>query len=82
MQSATIIIRVKFQDKEKSMKFSPDAPIWEIVKEIQEKTGEGGNDHLLYQPAQFGNKSRWLLANHTLRFYDIQSNVCDFLCTK
>lgn len=60
------------------MKFSNDQPIWEILKEIQEKQGgEGGQDHGLFQPPANGKKGRWLKPNHTLKFYDVQSGVRD-----
>jgi hypothetical protein len=80
MQSsgAAVLLKIRLVklNQDKSMKFANDSPIWEILKEIQEKQGgEGGQDHGLFQPPSPGKKGRWLKPNHTLKYYDVQSGV-------
>jgi hypothetical protein len=62
-------------EQQKTMRFPPDMPVYEILKEIKEKTDHGGADHGLFQPGSRGTKPRWFALNRTLKFYGVGSNV-------
>ena len=49
----------------------------ETLRDIKEKTGEGGRDHGLMRPAdpKTGRTAKWLQLDRTLQFYDIKAGV-------
>eukprot|EP00005_Dracoamoeba_jomungandri_P004888 CAMPEP_0174252644 /NCGR_PEP_ID=MMETSP0439-20130205/2023_1 /TAXON_ID=0 /ORGANISM="Stereomyxa ramosa, Strain Chinc5" /LENGTH=2477 /DNA_ID=CAMNT_0015333213 /DNA_START=52 /DNA_END=7482 /DNA_ORIENTATION=+ len=59
----------------KSMRFTQMMSVSETLKEIKDKTGEGGRDHGLMRPADpvTGRTARWLDPERTLQFYDIHA---------
>lgn len=59
------------------MKFAPLMSVSEVLNQIREKSGEGGEDHGLFQPAHEAKRAaRWLRPDRTLQFYDLRINVC------
>eukprot|EP01125_Pyxidicula_operculata_P006605 TRINITY_DN227_c1_g1_i1.p1 TRINITY_DN227_c1_g1~~TRINITY_DN227_c1_g1_i1.p1 ORF type:complete len:2471 (-),score=884.91 TRINITY_DN227_c1_g1_i1:132-7544(-) len=60
----------------KVLRFGSDMSVAECLKEILEKTGEGGRDHGLFLPPnkESGKKGQWLSKNKALRFYGIKNN--------
>lgn len=57
--------------------------LW-ITNQWNLQTGEGGEDHGLFQPAGEGKRgARWLRMDRTLQYYDLKINVCSYLlfCT-
>ena len=66
-------------EQEKTMKFPSDFALWEVCKEIAEKTGIGGADHGIFVPPSGLKKGRWLHSTNTLKYYDILSGVCYIL---
>lgn len=61
--------------KTKTMRFTGNMSIAECLKDIREKTEEGGADHGLFRPKNDlkHRQSAWLALNRTLFFYDIVS---------
>lgn len=76
---AAINLKIKVSDgSTKVFRFSIDAPIGDLLKDIREKIGEEGpgKDHGLFQPGSKGKPARWLKANRTMKFYGINNGVC------
>jgi hypothetical protein len=78
----SLSLRIKYQkfgttsETLKVIKFAPNQGIAEACRMCQEKIGEGGPDHGLFQPGNDGRRPpRWLRADRTLAFYDLQNNV-------
>jgi hypothetical protein len=61
----------------KTMRFMQTMSVSETLKDIKDKTNEGGRDHGLYQPEdqKLGRNARWLKPDKTLQFYDIKAGV-------
>lgn len=67
----------------KTMRFAESMSVAEALKQIQEKTpeGGGGKDHWLFKPLNedSGPKGgKWLRPERTLEFYDLRANVIFF----
>ncbi|EFA77155.1 filopodin [Heterostelium album PN500] len=64
----------------KTFRFSPEMTVAEVCSQIREKTGEGGEDHGLFQQGIDGKSvSRWLSNEKSLQFYDINADsVLDY----
>ena len=60
----------------KTMRFMQDLSVSEVAAEIRDKHSVGGPDHGIFQPEQKGvSIGRWLQADRTLQYYDLQSNT-------
>jgi hypothetical protein len=69
------IVNVDTSGQQKTMRFMNDMSIAEVCKEIQAKTGIGGPDHGLFQPASEKQPARWLKENKTLQSYGLLNMV-------
>ena len=62
-------------NQSKTLRFGPTMSVSEACRQIQEKTGEGGDDHGLFQRGIEGKRpSRWLRPERTLQYYDLKAN--------
>eukprot|EP00013_Stygamoeba_regulata_P005570 CAMPEP_0177638538 /NCGR_PEP_ID=MMETSP0447-20121125/5541_1 /TAXON_ID=0 /ORGANISM="Stygamoeba regulata, Strain BSH-02190019" /LENGTH=2427 /DNA_ID=CAMNT_0019140505 /DNA_START=274 /DNA_END=7558 /DNA_ORIENTATION=+ len=58
----------------KTMRFSSDMTVSDMVEDIHQKTGKGGPDHGMFLPPEEGVRNgMWLDEDKTLVFYDLQS---------
>jgi len=59
----------------KTMRFNQTMSVSETLKDIMDKTNEGGRDHGLFQPPdeKIGRTGRWLRPDKTLLFYDLKA---------
>jgi len=59
----------------KAMRFNQTMSVSETLRDIKDKTGEGGRDHGLMRPAdpKTGRTAKWLQLDRTLQFYDIKA---------
>lgn len=74
----TLKVYIETTAQTKTLRFSGDEAVAEIIKEIREKTGEGGADFGIFVPANPLSKmpGQWLERNRALRFYNIKNDVC------
>jgi len=73
--SVQLKVFVTAQDKTVVMRFNMDMGISEVLKQIKEKTGEGGADHGLYlKKSDVVGPAKWLRTDKTLAFYDFHNN--------
>eukprot|EP01117_Protostelium_nocturnum_P014479 TRINITY_DN550_c0_g1_i1.p1 TRINITY_DN550_c0_g1~~TRINITY_DN550_c0_g1_i1.p1 ORF type:complete len:2591 (+),score=755.90 TRINITY_DN550_c0_g1_i1:291-8063(+) len=57
------------------MKFAPTMYVIEAIRQIRDKTEEGGEDHGLFQPATTGARAaRWLKEDRMLSYFELQPN--------
>ncbi len=82
-KDATVTLKILIQatGSVKAMRLELDASISDVLKEIREKSEVAGKDYGLFVPANIetGKKAYWLAKNRTLRYYEIDPNVCYFV---
>jgi len=72
----TLKVYIETTGQTKTLRFSGDEAVAEIIKEIREKTNEGGADFGIFVPANPVTKApgQWLERNRALRFYNIKND--------
>lgn len=73
--SLALKVKVVKTGQTKVMMFSPGMTVAEACTSIVEKGVEGGQGFGLFQAAGPKNPPRWLRADRTLQFYDLNTNV-------
>lgn len=73
--SLPLKVNVVRTNQSKTLRFGPTMSVSEVCRQIKEKTGEGGEDHGLFQAGIEGKRpSRWLRMDRTLQYYDLRAN--------
>jgi len=71
-----ISLRVNFPQNDQTavMRFSLDMPVRDIIAEIYDKTGLGGDHFGIFQIPVGRSKGRWIKEFHTLEYYDLKND--------
>lgn len=70
-------LKIVINGDTKMLRFMQDMSVHEAIKEIQSKTGVGGDDHGLFQPAGKEKLKRptWFKETNSLMSYELSNGV-------